>query len=82
MSTPTLPCTSLLMAQGHMDNDASIAFKTIPRWSTHGNISHHLCNNLESYLDWMFTESSNVGFWGSKNSIAGYAFQIRLLSRI
>lgn len=92
---PPSPRPSSLMAQGHMDTDATISFKTKPpppsstRWSsTHRHISNHhhhnhlcffssfslLCNNLESYLDWMFTESSNVGFGGSRNSIAGYAF--------
>lgn len=81
-SPPTLPCLSSLMAQGHMDSDASTALKTRPRVEHTEILNTTFCNNLESYLDWMFTESSNVGFGGSRNSIAGYAFQIRLLSRI
>ena len=85
---PPSPRPSSLMAQGHMDTDASISFKTKPpppSSPAHTDIFHTtsttfvffsfslLCNNLESYLDWMFTESSNVGFGGSRNSIAGYA---------
>lgn len=67
MSTPSL------LADGAGTHGQRCEY-SFPNYA-HSYISQRLRDNLESYLEWMFTESSHAGSGGSRNSIADYAFQ-------